>query len=262
MFGHGSRKPWASVNYVASHDGMTLEDLVSYAERHNQANGGDAGGHGETRSANWGAEGPSHDRDIVATRDIVKRSMLTTLFAALGTPMLLAGDEFGRTQNGNDNAYCQDNDISWVDWTLAESERGRALTAFAARLIQIRRAYPVLRSSHFLHGRKEVAPGILNIDWFDERGGDLSLHDWRNPDGRALVMRLAAARNNTKADLVAMAMNASAEALEFQLPGEARWQLLVDSIDPEKESAGVDGGRYGLGAHGAAIFAAVIDTAS
>ena len=260
VFGHGSRRPWAGVNFITAHDGMTLEDLVSYNARHNEANGED--GHGEPQSANWGEEGPTHNREILAVRDTVKRSLLTTLLAALGTPMILAGDEFGRTQSGNDNAYCQDNEISWIDWTLAASERGQALIDFVARLTEIRRAYPVLRSAHFLHGRKEVAPGILNIDWFDERGGDLSLHDWRNPEGRALVMRLAAKRGAGMADLVAVLVNASGEALDFKLPGNAAWRLLIDSTGPGEESNAIVNGSHTLGAHGAAIMAARLETES
>ena len=260
VFGHGSRRPWASLNYITSHDGMTLEDLVSYAHRHNEANGDDSGGHGDTLSANWGHEGPTHSTKIIAARDRAKRSILTTLFGALGTPMLLAGDEFGRTQKGNDNAYCQDNEISWIDWTLAQSERGKTLIDFVGRLIRIRNTYPALRAAHFLHGRKEIVPGVLNIDWFDERGTALSLHDWRNGAGRALVMRLAAKRANGRADVVAVMVNASNEALTYTLPGDFSWHLLVDSVDPTKDTGAVSDGRYLLDAHGAAILAAILET--
>jgi glycogen operon protein len=260
VFGHGSRRPWASVNYVTSHDGMTLEDLVSYAHRHNDANGDDNGGHGETLSANWGAEGPTHNSAILAQRGRVKRAMLTTLFASLGTPMLLAGDEFGRTQQGNDNAYCQDNEISWIDWALADDARGKALIDFVSRLIRIRGAHPALRSPHFLHGRKDVLPGVPNIDWFDERGRELALHDWRNGEGRALVMRLAAEDADGKADLVAIMANASNEALPFHPPGDLLWRLLIDSSDPGKQTDGAVAGPYTLAAHAAAILAASVES--
>ena len=114
--------PWASVNYAASHDGFTLADVVSYIERHNEANGEDnRDGHGENYSANWGVEGPTDDPAIKETRARVQRAMLATVFFSQGTPMLLAGDEFGRTQRGNNNAYCQDNEISWLDWKQAET---------------------------------------------------------------------------------------------------------------------------------------------
>lgn len=260
VFGHGSRRPWASLNYISSHDGMTLEDLVSYATRHNEPNGENGGGHGDTLSANWGAEGPSHNRSILATRETVKRSLLMTLFSALGTPMLLAGDEFGRSQNGNDNAYCQDNAISWVDWSLAENERGQELIDFVARLVKLRREHSALRSDSYLHGRKEIIPGVPNIDWFDERGGPLSLHDWRNSEGRALVMRLAAKRADGKADLVAVMLNASGESLDFVPPGAFAWRLLVDSTSPKASIETAISGRYTVGARGAALFAAVIES--
>lgn len=258
VFGHGSRRPWASVNYVACHDGMTLNDLVSYAHRHNEPNGGDQGGHGDTHSANWGVEGSTDDTAIVALRDRVKRSMLATVFASLGTPMLLAGDEFGRTQQGNDNAYCQDNEVSWVDWTLAKDERGKSLIEFVSRLIRIRRTRPVLRSPRFLHGREEIVPGVLDIEWFDERASPLSLHDWRNGAARALVMRLATKRDDGDAELVAVLVNGSDELLNFTPPGDFRWHVLIDSTDPTKEEGAPAGERYALDAHGAAILAARI----
>ncbi len=147
------RRPWSSINYVASHDGFTLADTVSYAERHNEANGEDNNdGHGENYSANWGEEGTTTDPAILDTRQRVQRALLATLFLAQGTPMLLGGDEFGRTQDGNNNAYCQDNEISWIDWGLLDRPEGRALTAFVARIVALRHRHAVLRSPYFLHG--------------------------------------------------------------------------------------------------------------
>ena len=131
LFDRWARRPWASVNYAASHDGFTLADTVSYVERHNEANGeNNQDGAGENYSANWGVEGPTDDPKIVNTRARVLRAMLATVFFAHGTPMLLAGDEFGRTQRGNNNAYCQDNDISWIDWEQARSSEAEALKEF------------------------------------------------------------------------------------------------------------------------------------
>ena len=130
LFDRRARRPWASVNALAVHDGYTLADTVAYEQRHNEANGEDnRDGHGENYSRNWGAEGETEDEGILQTRRRVMRSMLTTLFTSLGTPLLLAGDEFGRTQHGNNNAYCQDNEISWVDWSLLDTEAGRAADA-------------------------------------------------------------------------------------------------------------------------------------
>jgi glycogen operon protein len=135
LFDRRSRRPWSSVNYIASHDGFPLADIVSYAERHNEANGeGNNDGHGENYSANWGAEGPTDDPAILDTRRRVARAMLMTVLLSHGTPMLLGGDEFGRTQRGNNNAYCQDNELSWLDWKLAESPRWQGLSRRSSRV--------------------------------------------------------------------------------------------------------------------------------
>src|SRR5581483_9264505 len=148
LFDHHKRRPWASINYLASHDGFTLEDIVSYQERHNEANGEDnRDGHAENFSANWGAEGATEDVAILALRDRVKRAMLATLYFSLGTPMLLAGDEFGRSQGGNNNAYCQDNEISWVDWQRADAPENQALARYVARLAKLRENHPTLRAA-------------------------------------------------------------------------------------------------------------------
>jgi isoamylase len=235
LFGvDGARKPWASINFVASHDGMTLEDIVSYAHKHNEANGeNNADGAQENWSSNWGEKGPTGDPARAALRARVKRSMLLTLFASLGAPMLLGGDEVGRTQRGNNNPYCQDNDISWLDWKLAGSPHHALLRAFVSRLIAMRRAHGLFRPSHFLHGNDQIASGVLDIDWFDERGSRLSPDDWGNDEGRALAMGLAGNGNGTP-EFALVLMNASATPLEFALPDGFRWQMLVDSAEPEK----------------------------
>ncbi|MDB5719371.1 MAG: glgX, partial [Sphingomonas bacterium] len=237
LFDRRSRRPWASVNYVASHDGQTLADIVAYEQRHNDANGEDnRDGHSENFSCNWGVEGPADDPDTQAIRDRVRRSMLMSVFTSLGTPMLLAGDEFGRTQHGNNNAYCQDNELSWLDWQQAASDEGEALTDWVARLIALRKRYPIVRSRGFLYGQEEVAPGVLDIDWFDERGANLSPEDWDNPNGHALVMRRASRREDGTLEVVTLLMNASHAPLTFTLPPPAasRW-LLLDSADPQAE---------------------------
>jgi isoamylase len=235
LFDRRARRPWASVNFVTSHDGFTLNDLVSYEQRHNEANGEDnRDGHGENLSCNWGVEGPSDDRGIQDMRDRVRRSLLVTMLTSLGTPMLLAGDEFGRTQRGNNNAYAQDNEISWIDWGLARSSEGQALTAFVARLIAIRKRYPLVRSARFLNGQEEVAPGVLDIDWFDERGQNISPEDWQNPEGRALMMRRARRRENGGIETIDLLMNGSHVDLTFDLPGPPlSRRILVDSADPD-----------------------------
>jgi isoamylase len=232
LFDRRARRPWASVNYVASHDGQTLTDITSYEQRHNEANGEDnRDGHSENLSCNWGAEGPTDDPGIKAVRERVRRSMLITVLASLGTPMLLAGDEFGRTQQGNNNAYCQDNEISWLDWSQATSEDGDSLIHFVRRLVLIRKHYQLVRSSAFLYG-EEIAEGIKNIAWFDERGHSLTEEDWHNQEGKALVMRRAALVSGGSFEAITMVLNGSQATLEFVLPEPHEYRrLLVDSSD-------------------------------
>ncbi len=234
LFDRRARRPWASVNFVTAHDGFTLADTVGFNEKHNEANGEDnRDGSDDNNSCNWGIEGATDDAEIRDMRDRVTRSMLVTLLASLGTPMLLGGDEFARTQRGNNNAYCQDGPLSWFDWKVLESDRGHALSDFVRRLTAIRRAYPLVRAGHFLHGGVEVAPGILDIDWFDERGEHLSGDDWNNAQGKALAMRRVRRCEDGKLQTVALLMNASPIMLIFHLPPPAHARMLViDSADP------------------------------
>jgi isoamylase len=233
-FEHRKRRPWASINYVASHDGFTLRDTVSYAHRHNEANGEDnKDGHAENHSANWGVEGPSDDPAIRQIRFRLHCAMLATVFLAQGTPMLLAGDEFGRTQNGNNNAYCQDNGTSWIDWTLAESEEGRLLTDFAARVIALRHRHPALRGTTFLHGKDQPAPDVLDIAWFDEQGHVLSPEAWNNPRERTMVLRRAAVDSDGSVPILTCLFNPMPEDRTFKLPPpRLPTRLLLDSADP------------------------------
>lgn len=235
VFGAGGvRKPWASVNFIASHDGMTLEDVVSYDHKHNEANGeNNADGTNENWSSNWGEEGPAYDPARAALRARIKRAMLVTQLASLGTPMLLAGDECGRTQQGNNNPYCQDNEVSWLQWEAATSLDNDALTAFVARLIAVRRKHPVFRPRSFLHGQDQIAPGVPDMDWLDERGARLSPEDWGNDQGRALAMALAS-NGDGAAEFALLLMNAAGNALEFALPSGFNWRLLIDSAEPNK----------------------------
>jgi len=236
LFDRRARRPWASVNLLSAHDGFTLADTVAYEGRHNDANKEDnRDGHSENYSRNWGAEGPTDDPDINDARARVMRSMLLTLLTSLGTPMLVAGDEFGRTQGGNNNAYCQDNAVSWLDWQAAASDAGEALIDFTARLTALRRRYPALRAPAFLHGHASPTEGVQDLEWFDERGAPLSPEDWQNPDGRALVMRRALATDDGGVEMVTLLLNGSADALTFHLPdppGERT--VLIDSARPEQ----------------------------
>ena len=230
-----ARRPWASVNFITAHDGQPLADVVSYQGKHNEANGEDnRDGSDDNNSSNWGVEGPTDDGDIRDIRERVTRSMLTTLLLSLGTPMILGGDEFGRTQQGNNNAYCQDNELSWFDWKTLESDSGHALSDFVRRLTAIRHYYPLVRAGRFLHGEVEVGEGILDIDWFDERGEHLTEEDWHNVAGKALMMRRVRRREDGRLEAVAMLMNGSSEALTFNLPTPGIDRLLViDSADPQ-----------------------------
>ncbi|WP_395942885.1 glycogen debranching protein GlgX [Brevundimonas sp.] len=256
IFDRRARRSWASVNFLAAHDGLTLNDVVTYEGKHNEANGEDnRDGHSENLSRNWGAEGPTEDPEILAYRERLKRSMLLTLFGSLGTPMLLGGDEFGRTQDGNNNAYCQDNALSWFDWGRIDSEAGQALIDFTARVVGVRSRMPPVRAGRFLYG-EAVRDGISDIDWFDERSERLSEEDWRNVEGRALVMRLARIDDEGRLQTVSLMINSSGEDLDFIFPGPALIQtVLVDSADPEIADLQLDGDRYRV-LSGAAVWMA------
>lgn len=254
LFDRRARRPWAGVNFLTSHDGYTLADLVSYEERHNEANGEDnRDGHDNNLSRNWGREGPTDDTTILATRNRVRRAMLTTLLASLGTPMLVAGDEFGRSQGGNNNAYCQDNGISWLDWSMMEGEEGKALFDFTARLIALRKTHPVLRASTFLYGQDSPGFGINDIEWWDEGGAQLTPEDWDNPEGRALVMRRATLLEDGRVEALTLLLNGSEDAIDFTLPApSAPRQVLLDSAQPEREPFAIGDG-YSVEAHSAVI---------
>src|SRR5262249_36627910 len=153
--------------------------VVSYAHRHNEANGEDnKDGQAENYTANWGVEGETTDTAILKIRGRVQRAMLASVLFAHGTPMLLAGDEFGRTQRGNNNAYCQDDEISWLNWRMLDMPAGRQLNDFTRRLIALRQEHAALRSRHFLHGRSEVAPSIFDIAWFEADGELVPESSW------------------------------------------------------------------------------------
>src|SRR5207249_11009614 len=164
LYEHTSPRPVASINYVTAHDGFTLRDLVSYNEKHNEANGEDNNdGESHNRSWNCGVEGPTDDPEIRALRERQSRNMIATLALSQGTPMLLHGDEMGRTQHGNNNAYCQDNEISWLDWRLADENA--ELLEFTRRLIDLRMRHPVFRRRHFFTGREVFQSGLRDIWW-------------------------------------------------------------------------------------------------
>jgi isoamylase len=256
FFDKQARRPWASVNYVASHDGFTLADVVSYAERHNEANGEDnKDGHVENHSANWGVEGPTEDPAILDKRHRLQRALLATLFLAQGTPMVLGGDEFGRSQKGNNNAYCQDNEISWLDWQQAESREGRALNAFAARIAALRHHHAVLRAPRFLHGRDELLPGIRDIAWFDATGELVANESWNNPKELRLVLRRAGRNGNGKVSILTAFFNATGEEQRFRLPPPGRpARLLLDSAQADAAERDLDSDEVTVAGHSVVII--------
>jgi glycogen operon protein len=240
VFNRRGRKPWASVNFLTAHDGFTLHDVVSYNDKHNEANGEEnRDGHDHNRSWNHGAEGPTDDAAIRALREQQKRNMLATLVLAQGTPMLLAGDEFGRTQGGNNNAYCQDNEISWVDWTIGED--GEALRAFVRRLTALRHQYPMLRRGRFLTGVYNAEFRVKDVSWRSSAGGEMTPEAWNDPatrcfgmlmDGRAQATGIP--RPASDATLLWI-LNAHHEAVSFATPrvtGGRRWAGLFDTAVP------------------------------
>jgi glycogen operon protein len=189
LYESGGRGPSASINFLTAHDGFTLSDLVSYAEKHNHANGEEnRDGNNDERSFNCGAEGETDDPAINELRDRQRRNLLTTLFLSQGTPMLVAGDELGRTQRGNNNAYCQDNELSWIDWNL--SERQLALLEFTKRLTGVRRQHPALHRSKFFRGMDVYGTELRDLLWFRPDGQPMD-QEWRNPEQRAFQMFLA-----------------------------------------------------------------------
>ncbi|WP_446737576.1 glycogen debranching protein GlgX [Rhizobium sp. CFBP 8762] len=221
------RRPWSSVNFLAAHDGFTLNDLVSYNEKHNEANGEDnKDGHDHNRSFNYGAEGKTDDAGILEVRERQKRNMLATLFLSHGTPMLLAGDEFGRTQDGNNNGYCQDNEISWVRWEEL-SEADESLSAFASRLTALRAAQPLFRRESFRDG--------MEINWINPGGGNQQQEHWEE-GGTTIGVHLSRADLADVEDVWSEALvlfNPYDGDIDFKLPeSTSGWRLNLTTSDP------------------------------
>jgi isoamylase len=265
VFKHERRQPTAGVNFITAHDGFTLEDLVSYNSKHNEANQeANRDGSGENFSWNCGIEGPTANPKIVALRARQKRNLLATMFLSLGIPMLMAGDEFGRTQKGNNNAYCQDNELGWIDWTRLEENRD--LLAFVRRLIALRSRHPVFRRSAFFLGDRSDGSEVKDIVWLAPEGREMTDADWNRPS-RCLGVRYAA---TAEMDLETytrrldphsflLLMNAGGDKINFVLPGvpfDKNWHWLIDTTAPD----GVRSGRFAaktgfpLEAHSLALF--------
>ncbi|MFN8592541.1 MAG: glycogen debranching protein GlgX [Thermomicrobiales bacterium] len=237
------RRPSASINFVVAHDGFTLHDLVSYNDKHNEANGEEnRDGHDHNLSWNHGAEGETEDEGILAAREQTKRNLLATLFLSQGVPMLAHGDELGRSQGGNNNVYAQDNETSWVDWSL--DDRDRALLAFTRGVIALRERHPSLGRPRFFQGRKIRGSGVEDLAWFRPDGEPMTEEEWDNGWARAIAMRLGGKAltevdpegNRLVDDDLFLLLNGHHEPVIFCLPPEQQhndWRVIVDTATGE-----------------------------
>ncbi|MFD9208282.1 glycogen debranching protein GlgX [Streptomyces sioyaensis] len=272
LYAWGGRRPYASVNFITAHDGFTLRDLVTYEHKRNAGNGeGNRDGTHDNRSWNCGTEGETDDPDVTALRHRQLRNLLTTLLLSTGVPMLVAGDEMGRTQHGNNNAYCQDNPTSWLDWSLLDDPQWRPLAALAARLIALRRAHPVLRRRAFFSGRPHHQGGLRDLAWFTADGAEMTEQDWYTP-GATLGMYLSgndiSQRDDRGIRIVddsfLAVLHAAPQPRQVTLPGPpwARaYELLVDTAREEQpgpaEPPYEAGGTLTLGGRSVLLFRAV-----
>jgi glycogen operon protein len=232
------RRPSASVNFVTVHDGFPLTDLVSYNYKHNEANTeGNRDGTDDNRSWNCGVEGPANDPAVLALRARQKRAFLATLLLSAGVPLLLGGDELGRTQRGNNNAYCQDNETTWFDWSAVDEE----LVRFTKRLIALRRGHPVFRRRRYLTG-KEAA----DLRWFTPTGAQMTAQDWADPNARSVALFVDGATDPDVGpngipmvdDDFLILVNAWWEPLTFVVPADLparRWDVVCDTYDPARQ---------------------------
>jgi glycogen operon protein len=241
LYKHNGRRPYASINFVTAHDGFTLNDLVTYDKKHNELNGDDnRDGDNNNQSWNCGVEGPTDEPKINALRDRQRRNFLMTLFLSQGVPMLSGGDEWGRTQNGNNNAYCQDNEISWFNWE--RDEKQNQFVEFTRKLIQLRKDHPVFRRPKFFQGRRIRGSETRDVMWFNPGGSEMSEEEWTSPFVRCLGMLLSGDTMDVlnfegepiRDDTFLLLINAHYEPIPFVLPGQEHieWQLVLDTMDP------------------------------
>jgi isoamylase len=265
LYEQSGRRPYASINFVTAHDGFTMSDLVSYNVKHNDANG-EHNQDGENHNLSWncGIEGPTHDRRILDLRDRQRRNLMATLMLSVGVPMISGGDEMGRTQKGNNNAYCQDNEISWTNWELPPSDR--EFLSFVKKLIKIRKDHAVLRRRKFFQGRRIRGKDVLDITWLDASGRQMADDTWSSPGVRCLGVRLNGdaidelderGERIVGATLVIL-LNAGIEAIPFVLPSTAaseRWETLLDTADPWQPPRALRGReRYQLQSRSMAVL--------
>jgi glycogen operon protein len=245
LYGEDGRKAYASINFITAHDGFTLHDLVSYEDKHNEANGeNNRDGHDHNLSYNFGVEGPTDDPEIVRQREKQKRNFIATLLLSQGVPMICGGDEMGRTQGGNNNAYCQDNEISWFHWDLDEA--GRDLLEFTRRTARLRREHPVFRRRHFFLGRQVRGSEMEDIQWLRPDGQDMTDEEWDAPLVRSFAMLLAGdamlewddAGERVVDDSFLLLFNGAPEPMPFTLPATprpARWESVLDTARPASD---------------------------
>jgi isoamylase len=265
IFNTQGRRPWASVNFITAHDGFTLNDLVTYNDKHNDANGeNNNDGSSENRSWNCGVEGPTENTEVNALRRRQIRNFLVTLLLSQGTPMLLAGDEFGRTQHGNNNAYCQDDEISWLNWDL--QEKGSRLTDFVKRLNDLRHRYPILRRDRFLTGQYIEELGVKDVTWINANGIEMEDKQWGDSGMRCFGMLLdgraqkSGIRKLGEEVTPLMIINGHTDVVEFALPkcaGGRAWSLLIDTNFEDLCETGVFefGGKYDVTSRSVLLFA-------
>ena len=242
LYERDGRKPYASINFITAHDGFTLHDLVSYNDKHNEANGEDnRDGTDDNRSWNCGAEGPTDDREINQLRARQKRNFLATLLLSQGVPMLLAGDEVGRTQRGNNNTYCQDNELSWSDWRITPDDE--ALLKFVRKMIETRKQHTVFRRRYFFQGRRIKGAGIKDIIWLNPNGGEMTDEEWGQAHARCLGVFLAGeelGEHDQRGrplidDNFLVLFNAHHDTIPFTLPSYRpadAWELMIDTYEP------------------------------
>ena len=264
LFNQRGRRPYSSVNFITAHDGFTLHDLVSYNDKHNEANDeNNQDGSNNNLSWNHGVEGPTEDTGINALRLRQMRNFFATLLLAQGTPMIVAGDEFARTQGGNNNAYCQDSEIGWVNWDLDED--GKSLLKFVKRLIKLRMSYPILRRGLFLVGHYNEELGVKDVTWLAPEGTEMSIEQWEDRNGRSLGILLdgrarvsGVQRAGADATLL-ITVNAQHDNVDFTLPEVPEgtgWVCLFDTFDPDyKNPKALDfNTTYGLNGRSMALF--------
>jgi isoamylase len=265
LYEHSGRRPYASINFVTAHDGFTLADLVSYNERHNEANGeGNADGERHNNSWNCGAEGPTDDPAVRTIRERQRRNFMATLLLSQGVPMLCSGDEIGRTQHGNNNAYCQDNEISWLDWEL-DDER-RAFLELTRALIAFRHAHPVLRRRAFFQGRHIRGGEVKDLVWLEPGGREMTDEMWHAPHVRCLGVCLSGGvidevderGRPISDDTLLILLNAHDQVVPFRMPADGadgHWEIVLDTADPEARDEPVrPADDYPLEARSVAVF--------